>query len=65
MQDQDGDELLRSGAALSGHRSAMLPAAAIEVERLKDANEQDTSDAVIQSARYVLQGTGWHASSFL
>jgi hypothetical protein len=46
--DADGDGLLRSGAALSGHRSAMLPAAVLEVERLKDANAQDTSDSVIQ-----------------
>jgi hypothetical protein len=46
--DADGDSLLRSGAALSGHRSAMLPATVLEVERLKDANAQDTSDSVIQ-----------------
>jgi U3 small nucleolar RNA-associated protein 18 len=50
--DGEGDSLLRSGAALSGHRSATLPSAVLEVERLKDANAQDVSDAVVQVARF-------------
>jgi U3 small nucleolar RNA-associated protein 18 len=50
--DGDGASLLRGGAALSGYRSAMLPAAALEVERLKDANAHDTSDSVVQSVRF-------------
>jgi len=51
-KEEEGQALLRSGAPLTGKRSSMLPAAALEVERLKDANFQDVSDSVVQSVRF-------------
>ena len=51
-EEREGDGILHSGARLTSKHGAMLPVAALEVERLRDANYQDLSDAVVQSARF-------------
>jgi len=48
QEEEDGEELLRSSAPILANKSARVPRAALDVERLKDANHADVSDAVIQ-----------------
>jgi len=51
-QADAGDDLLRTSAKFLGIKSGVLPSSELLVERMKDVNIQDVSDAVIQSCRF-------------
>lgn len=51
-QADAGDDLLRTSAKFLGIKSGVLPSSELLVERMKDVNIQDVSDAVIQVQPY-------------
>lgn len=50
--DDEADRLLRTAGGLLSRRNALLPHGLIEATRLKDANQQEPSNAVVQSVGF-------------
>ncbi|EKX37648.1 hypothetical protein GUITHDRAFT_77909 [Guillardia theta CCMP2712] len=50
--EEDGMNLLKSTAKLTGSQNRLLPSAVLDVERMKDANISDVPDCVIQTVRF-------------